>query len=823
MATNLEELELIEINKLRRNIEIIKGLPHLHGQKMYPWQRIIFESRNRLLFCTAANQVGKSSILIKKCIHWATSPDLWPSLWNTTPRQFWYLYPDYGTATREFETKWEPEFLPRGKFKDDPQYGWHAEFEKKEIKAIRFNTGITVYFLAYAQMARMMQASTVHATFCFTAGHKVTTKTGQRDIKDIEIGEYVLGMSGEWNRVERKLSRKEKTYRATLSNGTELEATAEHPFWTKQSGWKNFQNLTTEDTLATLPLWQRLKLLFLVARSSIATRIINTHNQETITGTGLTAPFTLRFGGRLTTREMCQKAASYITQILTRLITPLRILFASPRPSTQESTSSTSGRTSALGTQCGPISVSGATKDLNPERPRARSQGFAPKNAGGLGREPRKDAGSAKKNSFNVGAKKLFTAEKSAQERAEKGAALKGAVSTAEKLCLWFLTVTKRSAVVLHAPRPTGTYKEVYNLGVSGDHTYYVNNVATHNCDEEINDTLFPELRFRLMAVQGYFHAAFTATLGQEFWRAIMEDRGPGELFPDALKMQIDLEKDCRFFEDGTPSHWTDEAVREAIAACPTEAEVLRRIRGRFVVTQGRRYPSFSQARNVRPPETEGAPPDWLIFAGVDLGSGSDRGHPSAITFVAVRPDFSFGRVFKHWNGRGVSTTASDVFQKFLEMRGKMRCVHQCYDYSAKDFGTIAQRAGEAFSQAKKDRQLGDNILNSLFRNQMLVIDDIPENYPLIKELERANENDRKTMAHDDSCDSARYCVAPISWDWCFLNPELNTPPPEKQILTPEQERRKFALVGKKTDDEDEPFMRGMNEEISFWQDYLDA
>lgn len=818
MATNLEELELIEINKLRRNIEIIKGLPHLHGQKMYPWQRKIFESRNRLIFCTAANQVGKSSILIKKCIHWATSPDLWPSLWNTTPRQFWYLYPDYGTATREFESKWEPEFLPRGKFKDDPQYGWNAEFEKKEIKAIRFNTGVTVYFMAYAQMARMLQASTVHAMFCFPEGHTVITKTGQRDIKDIEVGEYVLGMSGEWNRVERRLSREAKTIRIKLLNGTEIEATPEHPFWVNGFGWKQFSDLQTGDVLVSTSQCQKAYVSFLTALTTIATRTRAALPPGITTKIKTIRAYIPQFGNLFTESWFPRGMLSTI-KITIHSITEWKTWnYFQIQPILAYTANIVSPELSIKNT-CVPHAEKLSSQEPSTDLRSKAAQTSVAVKAGAYGKIVK----------FVASAFYLLesTNKRYVAQSALVGflaGRLKKIVGFAER-CLRYLLAapTKPNFVACSAVGMEGSNKTVYNITVSGDHTYYVNNIATHNCDEEINSHLFPELRFRLMAVGGYFASAFTATLGQEFFRSLMEDRGPDELFPDALKMQIDLERDCRFFEDGTPSHWTEQAVQEAIAACPTEAEVLRRIRGRFVVTEGRRYPSFSRARNVRPPETDGAPPDWLIFAGVDLGSGSDRGHPSAITFVAVRPDFSFGRVFKHWNGRGVSTTASDTFQKFLEMRGKMRCVHQCYDYSAKDFGTIAQRAGEAFSQAKKDRQLGDNILNSLFRNQMLVIDDIPENYPLIKELERANENDRKTMAHDDSCDSARYCVAPIAWDWCFLNPELNTPPPDKQILTPEQERRKFALVGKQTEDEDEPFMRGMDEEISFWQNYLDA
>ena len=511
--TSIRELIAKETANEKAQLEMIQNLPAFFGRKYYKWQTEAINSINPDgLFITAANQVGKSTSLIVRNIRLATPMDksIWKTMWPTSPRPrvFLYLYPSYDVATREFHTKWVPEFLPRGTYKDHPWFGWKAHFEKKDIKQIEFNSGVSIYFLAYAQAATMLQAITAHKV----------------------------------------------------------------------------------------------------------------------------------------------------------------------------------------------------------------------------------------------------------------------------------------------------------------------------SADEEIPEELYSELRFRLMATGGYFASVFTATLGQAFWRCVMEERGSGELFPRAHKIQVSM-FDCQYFEDGTESHWTRERIEAAIAACPTEAEVQRRVYGKFVLTEGRRYPSFNRARNVRAPEGP-VPKDWLIYAGVDLGSGTERGHPSAITFVGVRPDFKHGRVFSHWNGRGQLTTAADVFQKFLELRANMRCVLQSYDYSSRDFGTISQRAGESFVQAKKDRELGDNIINSLFRNEMLFIDDIEENYQLIRELENANDRDRKTMALDDSVDSMRYAIVPIGWDWQFLNPSA-IPPEEKEAVanTFEEERQANAARHRSgvTPDPELDMNLLPESEIQFWQDYLDS
>jgi len=110
---------------------------------------------------TAANQISKSSTLIRKTIHWATCKALWPKLWRRPPKVFFYFYPSYEVATVEVENKWIPEFLPRGPFKDDPVYGWRIEYQKKMVHSIHFNSGVTVYFKSYSQGENTLQSTSV--------------------------------------------------------------------------------------------------------------------------------------------------------------------------------------------------------------------------------------------------------------------------------------------------------------------------------------------------------------------------------------------------------------------------------------------------------------------------------------------------------------------------------------------------------------------------------------------------------------------------------------------------------------------------------------
>lgn len=160
---------VVPTDKAARWQMLKNGLPHLHERKWYAWAKEFFETRNRLAFLCAANQISKSSTQIRKAIEWAGNPLLWPELWGDKcpPRQFWYLYPDKATATAEFELKWKTEFLPRDAYKDHKTYGWKEVYgDKKKIDAVVFNSGVTIFFKTYEQDVQNLQSGTCHAIFC---------------------------------------------------------------------------------------------------------------------------------------------------------------------------------------------------------------------------------------------------------------------------------------------------------------------------------------------------------------------------------------------------------------------------------------------------------------------------------------------------------------------------------------------------------------------------------------------------------------------------------------------------------------------------------
>lgn len=103
-----------------------------------------------------------STCLIKKNIEWAGNVNLWPELWSTIPKMFWYFYPSNQVANVEFEKKWVPQYLPRGAMKSDKNYGWDAEYIRGDLEAVHFKSGISIYVKTYGQKLINLQTSTVH-------------------------------------------------------------------------------------------------------------------------------------------------------------------------------------------------------------------------------------------------------------------------------------------------------------------------------------------------------------------------------------------------------------------------------------------------------------------------------------------------------------------------------------------------------------------------------------------------------------------------------------------------------------------------------------
>lgn len=330
-------------------------------------------------------------------------------------------------------------------------------------------------------------------------------------------------------------------------------------------------------------------------------------------------------------------------------------------------------------------------------------------------------------------------------------------------------------------------------------------------CDEELPMEFYDELQFRTSAVDGIFNMVFTATLGQAFWQSVIE----GPKLPESLKIQIRLE-DCMYYEDGTESPWTEDKIRRTRAKCKSKNEELKRCDGRFVPAEGLKYPSFQPVRHMIAPVT--VPQDWVRYAAVDPGSGG-HAHPAGMVFIAVRPDMRKGYVFRAWRGDDVDTESSDILKKFRELRGSMKLTNQFYDYQARDFSIVSSRAGESFTKAEKSHTLGEDILNTLFRNDMLFIfEGDPELAKLCSELSLLQNSTPKNKAIDDLVDPTRYCCVGIPWDFSGIAQTNNEIMVDEPQMTP-QELELYERSGGNRKKESENWEEDLTDQIEFWND----
>lgn len=291
-------------------------------------------------------------------------------------------------------------------------------------------------------------------------------------------------------------------------------------------------------------------------------------------------------------------------------------------------------------------------------------------------------------------------------------------------------------------------------------------------CDEELPTHLYDEIRARLFASDGYYHMVFTATIGQSLWKDTMEGKGAMERFPNASKWCISM-YDCLEYEAVSrhiPTPWNVPKIEKIKANCKSENEVLRRVYGRFVIDEGLKYHGFLRSRNYKP--VHPLPSSWLTYTGLDYGSGGTGGHPSAICFVKVSPDFRSARVYRTWRGDGIDTTAGDLILKYREIRENERPVLQSYDHACKDLIQIASRIGESLVPAEKSHKIGEDLLNTLFRHGMLIIYDDSENHKLVGELESLMNSTAKTVSRDDLVDALRYAITRIPFDFSHLGEE---------------------------------------------------
>lgn len=337
----------------------------------------------------------------------------------------------------------------------------------------------------------------------------------------------------------------------------------------------------------------------------------------------------------------------------------------------------------------------------------------------------------------------------------------RGKMKESHSKCGWEAHYERGKITYVHFNSGLRIYFKTYSQNVNDLQSGTVNYIGF---DEELPMELYDELMFRLSAVDGYFSGVFTATLNQPFWKNVMEGKGEDELLKDAFKLQIS-KFDCLTYEDGSPGAYTEEKIKREISTCKSETEVQRRIYGKFVTEEGRVYPAFEYDQHMIKPASFEIPKAWVTYVGIDIGSGGTN-HPAAIVFVAVNPMNNLGIVYDGWRGDGIVTESADILNKYLELKKKnnVEPAQVFYDWHARDFYIVATRAGVPLSKPDKNHAVGEEILNTLWKNKMLLIHETEELRKLGNEFSTLMGKHKKNKSKDDFIDATRYAVVGIPW-----------------------------------------------------------
>lgn len=293
--------------------------------------------------------------------------------------------------------------------------------------------------------------------------------------------------------------------------------------------------------------------------------------------------------------------------------------------------------------------------------------------------------------------------------------------------------------------------------------------------DEEPPVQLLDEINARLMSSGGYIRTVFTPTIGDpHFMKAFDESyRGtPVETFPHAKKLRIELEKDCMYYDDGTPA-FTKKQVQIFKDSFSSDRVRNIRLKGLFQRESALLYPSYEpETCNI---DHFSFPIDWQYVVSADIGSGG-KNHPAALVFLAYSPKINHGVVFYVWRGDGIETSNDEIFKKYQEERKKLEAIQtnllwkyptaKVYDSAVKDFQFISMKNGDPFSPADKNKKDGAQTTDTLFSLGLLKLNmACPEMYKLQDELRSVSGiNKEKHIVTDDLSDALRYAVMSVPW-----------------------------------------------------------
>jgi len=128
---------------------------------------------------------------------------------------------------------------------------------------------------------------------------------------------------------------------------------------------------------------------------------------------------------------------------------------------------------------------------------------------------------------------------------------------------------------------------------------------------------------------------------------------------------------------------------------------------------------------------------------------------------------------------------------------------------------------GLSFIPAEKKHDVGEQVINVLFKNGMLDIDNTQECFPIVNELTTLQLGTDKRRAKDDSVDSMRYALTKIPFDFSHVGYVPVREVHQRKQLSPvevahiERNKDRIRMLAPK----DNSGFNGIQDEIQLWND----
>ena len=313
---------------------------------------------------------------------------------------------------------------------------------------------------------------------CFKGDTLIMTSEGEKPIKDVKVGDYVLTRKGYHKVVRNIYNGYKKVIHKKFVKGlhiSDIFCTFEHNF-NANGKWKKYGELTTKD-----------KLFVLSSSMAWSLRDTQTANTEIISTTNgkrmecISTLYSISTFMRKST-EYCLKVWWYIIRILTRLIIALRILLRSLLPNICAST---------------PTLLSGKMKTKN------NSKNDVIQKKIGKSAEQKCCLNSQQSVECANGVEQYIHPQTHINDSAQSNAITSGNTKHQKIISKWFASIAEKLSWVTSILNPNAVLRnahikwlylneiitegeewcDVYDLEIEEVHEYFANGILVHNCD----------------------------------------------------------------------------------------------------------------------------------------------------------------------------------------------------------------------------------------------------------------------------------------------------------------------------------------------------